>query len=935
MNSHMRKLHVGFLVGFIMVLGLCGGGTYLLHRVQMRRHASSLLVRARSAEAGGNLLGAEESLGQYLSLKREDSAAWAWYARIADERTKEPRGRERVFLVNEEALRKNPDDGKLERRCAELAIELDRQNDARRHLIHLNNAIQADPEKAAEAAELEDLLGQCDQPESKFAEAERHYRKSIALDPTRVVTFDRLARLFRQDVKQPEAADRAIEEMLKANPKSALAHVNRWRYRREFGPAADGSDITQALKLGPEEAEVLIAAAELARQSKDLVGARKHVDRGLDRHPETAGFYQMAADLELADNHPDRAEAILRRGVAAVPSNAPLKMMLAETLISENKLDGEEGAISWIERLRRLGLAPGYAQYLDGRVSMARQRWDEAISSLESARAVLVGDTVTTPRINLMLAECYGRVGAEEHRLDALRQLVESDRAPDSARVEFARSLARSDRLDESIAMLLPIVERNPELRLDLVRFLIQKTSRQPRDQRNWQEVEHALVQAEKALPREVEGLILLRVDLLVAQDRLADALSLLSSARAKDPRSLRYRLGLVRLTQRKGDGAAALRILEQAEKDLGPSLDLQLARLDYWGFEGGDAAKAAVAKLAETRQQIPDADRAAFLDRLAAVEIGLGEPALARQYWRELAGPRPASVAVLAALLELALQAGDHADTQDLVAKIRAIEGDRGTHWRFGQASYFLDQARRGATRDLEAARKLAAEIADRRPDWWGRSVLLAELAELEGHTDDAIEDYTRAIERGNTKLVLARRLVGLLNQKEKFDQVDRVVKILSDRGLDTGELTIATALSAIRQQDYDRGIALARRVFSESSTNFGDHLFLGQFYLAAGRPQEAGKELRRAVELGPGVPIIWVTYVQYLAREKQVAQARSAIEAARKALPANQVNVALAQCYALTGDTKQAESMIQAALQSPGCDLTTIRVATDLYIN
>src|SRR5271157_2825290 len=402
MNSHMRKLHVGFLVGFIMVLGLCGGGTYLLHRVQMRRHASSLLVRARSAEAGGNLLGAEESLGQYLSLKREDSAAWAWYARIADERTKEPRGRERVFLVNEEALRKNPDDRKLERRCAELAIELDRQNDARRHLIHLNNAIQADPEKAAEAAELEDLLGQCDQPESKFAEAEHHYRKSIALDPTRVVTFDRLARLFRQDVKQPEAADRAIEEMLKANPKSALAHVNRWRYRREFGPAADGSDITQALKLGPEEAEVLIAAAELARQSKDLVGARKHVDRGLDRHPETAGFYQMAADLELADNHPDRAEAILRRGVAAVPSNAPLKMMLAETLISENKLDGEEGAISWIERLRRLGLAPGYAQYLDGRVSMARQRWDEAISSLESARAVLVADRMTTPRINLI-----------------------------------------------------------------------------------------------------------------------------------------------------------------------------------------------------------------------------------------------------------------------------------------------------------------------------------------------------------------------------------------------------------------------------------------------------------------------------------------------------------------------------------------------------
>jgi len=64
----------------------------------------------------------------YLGLKREDSSAWTWYARITDERTKEKRGRERVFLVNEEALRKNPDDRKLERRCAELAIDVERLN---------------------------------------------------------------------------------------------------------------------------------------------------------------------------------------------------------------------------------------------------------------------------------------------------------------------------------------------------------------------------------------------------------------------------------------------------------------------------------------------------------------------------------------------------------------------------------------------------------------------------------------------------------------------------------------------------------------------------------------------------------------------------------------------------------------------------------------
>ena len=68
---------------------------------------------------------------------------------------------------------------------------------------------------------------------------------------------------------------------------------------------------------------------------------------------------------------------------------------------------------------------------------------------------------------------------------------------------------------------------------------------RQPRDQRQWQEAESHLREAEKALPQALEPLTLLRVDLLAAQDRLADARSLLSSARTKDPRNLRYRLAL------------------------------------------------------------------------------------------------------------------------------------------------------------------------------------------------------------------------------------------------------------------------------------------------------------------------------------------------------------------------------------------------------
>ncbi len=343
----------------------------------------------------------------------------------------------------------------------------------------------------------------------------------------------------------------------------------------------------------------------------------------------------------------------------------------------------------------------------------------------------------------------------------------------------------------------------------------------------------------------------------------------------------------------------------------------------------------AEVTRLADGQPQLPAGARAAFLERLASVELQLGEPALARKHLLELAELQPEDLRVPLRLLELAIQSADRKLAFDLVARIRAIEGEDGTLWRFGQACCLLEKARRGAGTELEAARGIARALASARPEWWGSALLLAEIAELEGRTEDAIHGYTRAVELGSTRAVLVRRLVGMLGEKKDFDEIDRVIRLASSQGSVTADLTIAAALAAMRQKDYDRGIALARRVFSERSSQFADHLYLGQFYVAAGRPIEAGAELRRAVELGPRVPVVWVTLVSYLVAQKQLDQAKAAIEAAHGVLTAPRADLALAQCYALVGDGERSDAMLRRAVESPSCDVTTIRVAADLYVN
>src|SRR6516165_8164139 len=117
----MRKLNLVFLIGLLIALSVFGGASYLVHSHQLQKNASVLLDRAEKEK---DLDKAVELLGRYLKIKPDDGRVWALYARLIDRQTSEGRGRAQVYLIYEEALRFNPRDPELERKCAELALGL-------------------------------------------------------------------------------------------------------------------------------------------------------------------------------------------------------------------------------------------------------------------------------------------------------------------------------------------------------------------------------------------------------------------------------------------------------------------------------------------------------------------------------------------------------------------------------------------------------------------------------------------------------------------------------------------------------------------------------------------------------------------------------------------------------------------------------------------
>ncbi len=276
-------------------------------------------------------------------------------------------------------------------------------------------------------------------------------------------------------------------------------------YNRQFRPPASASDLEIALKLSPDDPEVILTAALASGQEQDRARARSLFEHGHKIFPRHDSFVIGLARLETQEQHLDRAEALLRQAFAANRS-VDLAFDLADCLISQ---DNHQGAEEYIALLVKIGHGETLGAFLSSRLLVKQERWAEAIPRLEATRELLKTDRRFCVALDLMLAECYGNVLDEDRRLGALRRAAEGGQGPDAVVGELALSLARSGRLDQAVAALSPMAAREPRWRLDLVHLLIEKTSRLPRGKRNWREVEEQLATAEKALPEAVEPLLL------------------------------------------------------------------------------------------------------------------------------------------------------------------------------------------------------------------------------------------------------------------------------------------------------------------------------------------------------------------------------------------------------------------------------------------
>jgi tetratricopeptide (TPR) repeat protein len=997
-----RTFNVRFFACLLAIVAVFGIGVHFLHGFQVRRNASSLLDQADRTYKEGDYAKAKNYLKAYLKLQPRDDQVRARYALLLADEDKvatAPQALAEAFYALEDALLHAPERTDLRRRSIDIALKLGNYNIAAQHLDLL---LQGDPNNGV----LEGLRAQCYEATGDFKEARKHYENALRLARLDLDNYSRLAYLLRQHAQKAlvkernidqvyHRADDVMEDMIQENKTSYEAWLRHAHYYKSFIAPTEQDrarkiikrDLDQAWALKKDSTDVLLEIADWESENNDPNGARAKLKRGLELDPKDWRLYRALAQLEVAQGdaeHTEEALKVLRRGVERLPRDINLLWNLGLRLIQTNH---REEAADIIERLRKEGFPAAELDYLTARDLFLQEKWRASLQMLERIYPALVERNSRNQQkdwfavnlaqdAKLLSGICYEQLGDSQLAASAYQLVlsVEPRSIPallGAARMEWA--LGRFNTAIERYRRLLTLRGApREEALVELARVLIVRNLQKSPSERArpelWGDADRVLTEAEKLekVPVEVP---LLRADIVFA---MADALmseGQVEKARAQyevarkvllrdyaDPanRPAKIWVAQANLEERKGNAAAALALLNEAEKFLGDRVELRLAKASYWVRQKGPQATEALASLATGMEKLNKNDRLRLMRGLATAHLQLGEKAQAARLLEQLAQERKDDLACRITLFDLAwddfsasraIEDRDAADKRmtRFVKELQEIEADeaapaaKGTLWKYCQAAQIIVRAQKGAKEDLSKADELLRDVAEKRSSWSRVPVCQAQLYELLNKNEAAIAKYKHAVDLGERDPAVIRRGVEMLSRRQRYLEADKMLQKLAEQSASFEGVERQAAEVALHKHDTGLALSLAQKAVPVDSNKYEDQLWLGHIQWAAGLREAARAPFTRAIALAPQEPAVWVAYIHYLARmgDKEKKEAQAKIEEARQKLPKKQADLALAQCYMAVGDMAKAGELFQSALAADPKNKDVVRSLALFYLN
>ena len=356
------------------------------------------------------------------------------------------------------------------------------------------------------------------------------------------------------------------------------------------------------------------------------------------------------------------------------------------------------------------------------------------------------------------------------------------------------------------------------------------------------------------------------------------------------DPRSSLYDVVSAELYEkagRAGDGVALLEKAVAAEPS-NEGLAITLARIYT---QTSNFAKAEALLTGRLKTGVPNLAAASLL---APLYMSIGHPDDAKKLYTAVLSQRPADVAALTGLAEIAVAERKWPEAADYISRARAAAPN-------DPAPGFLLVNMYGFRQDWKKAVATAAELAEEFPD--NADVLDTQARTLlgAGETDGAIATYKRAYELAPRSPQILSGYLAALAAAKKFVEERTVLQAALDRDPQNSSLKVDLIRVEAEIGGLDAGLAAARSFSEKDPDSSASDVASAGLYEKAGRAAEAVALLEKAVAAHPSD---------------------------------GGLTIALAGLYTRTADPAKAEAILKARLKTDPKDYVVRRALAALYM-
>ncbi|MBX3436731.1 MAG: tetratricopeptide repeat protein, partial [Planctomycetaceae bacterium] len=930
-----RVLIVSLIAVVVLVSGVFG-----LHAYQLNRIASEFRTQGMQAREAGNAEAAVGHLQRYLTLTPNDLPAIEELAFSIAEGADSPEEHYQAAQLLERILRSTPNADPVRRRLVDLYMKLGESqlrfhSDAVAHLDELILKEPTNPEYLALRAENLEHLG-------RYQDSAAAYATAIENAPRDLTLYQRLVRLQSGPLEQPLEALARLNELVQRNPQNAAAYLARSQFHWEQGSVRESRiDALRAYRLAPNDADVLVFLVSLIafdhwpQQPLSLDELREKLTRIETAGDDDDGAAALAqVDLAVLAEDYDDAEARLKALLKQRPDWDTALQVYADVLILNGKPNEADGVIAQLAG--RAGSGSKIAQFLRAQNAFSRHAWPAAAELYRRIAESRETGPIVRTIAGLQLAACYREMGQPDREQQACLDVLALNTNSAEAVFRLADAYLRNGNLDAALERF-QMLSNSPEAAAASAMIVMEQERRRPASARRGDQVEAALESAVQQQPNPTEA-TLLRARFLIDDGQPAAAVEILERALKVSPGEARLWLQLFDVECSRQDWNAAGEVLKRADAEIGRT-DITLPGRILLAAEALDREKlhALTAAVNALPPDEADADKRADLRRrLAIAWQTMGDFAMARNAWLDVKLQRPYDLSVLQSLVILDLIEANDENAQSLIAQMREIEGSSGVRWRFAEVERLLALVERGDRRHLDAADRILAELDAQLPPTAALSTRRGDVARLKGDVESALAHYRSAMQLGNPSRDCVFQLARLLMQRGESAEVGRLIRQFEEmapRGLDARMAQIG-ALASLQDQAVDEALRFARMGTASDSPNAPNLIALGQFQHLAGQSEQAELSFRRATELAPDDPNVWIALVIFLTASNRTDDARSVVEQARSAVPADVVDFTLAQCFDVLGDVDRAAAAYDLVAAMPVDDLRQFESAIRFYV-